>query len=201
VNVKETLVTRRKALQGAVTLLGGTVAVTQLGTFLGRVAHAADGDASPTFFDADQFALLERAVEIIIPETDTPGAAAAGVHYFVDLMLAEWASPERQARYVDGIRSFDTRMQEFAGMDFVSASPAQQLELLRSLDRETQAAGFRNTFFGEFKMLVLFGYYSSEAGATLELQYESLTPEYKACVPIEDVGGSAWFWLGFSHGL
>lgn len=198
---KETLITRRKALQGAASLLGGSLAATQLGTILGRVAQAADSDASPIFFDADQFALLERAVDIIIPETDTPGAAAAGVHYLVDLMLAEWASPDRQARYVDGLHSLDTRMREQGPPDFVSASPEQQFELLQALDRETQAAGVRETFFGEFKMLVLFGYYSSETGATLELQYEPLTPEYKACVPIEDVGGRSWFWLGFSHGL
>ena len=200
-NRKESLITRRTALQGAASLLGSTLAATELATLPGRLAHAADGDSTPVFFNADQFALLERAVDIIIPETGTPGAAAAGVHQLIDLMLAEWASPERQIRYVDGLRSFDTRMQELADSDFVSASPAEQLELLQVLDRETQAAGFRNTFFGEFKMLTLFGYYSSEPGATRELQYEPLTPDYKACVPIEDIGGRAWFWLGFSHGL
>ncbi len=55
-------------------------------------------------------------------------------------------------------------------------------------------------FFREFKQLALFGYYSSEPGATIELQYELLTPEYKACAPIEDIG-RAWFWSNFRHGL
>jgi hypothetical protein len=200
-NRKEMLITRRSALQGAASLLGGTLATTQLGAFLGRVAHAADGNAAPVFFSADQFALVERAVDIIIPETDTPGAIAAGVHQLIDLMLAEWATPERQARYVDGLNSLDARMQAIGPANFVAASPAEQLALLQALDQEAAASGFRDTFFAEFKKLVLFGYYSSEAGATLELQYEPLTPEYKACVPIEDIGGRAWFWLGFSHGL
>jgi hypothetical protein len=201
VNRKETLITRRSALQGAASLLGSTLASAQLAALPGRLALAADGDTAPVFFDADQFALLERAVDIILPETDTPGAAAAGVHRLIDLMLAEWASPERQARYVDGLRSLDTRMQAIGPADFVSAAPGEQLALLQALDREAEANAYSDTFFAEFKKLVLFGYYSSEAGATLELQYEPLTPDYKACVPIEDIGGRAWFWLGFSHGL
>jgi hypothetical protein len=79
-------------------------------------------------------------------------------------------------------------------------APGEQLELLRTIDEEAFAADAPDTFFREFKRMVLFAYYSSEAGATVELQYEPLIPEYKACVPIEDIG-RAWFWLGFSHGL
>ena len=198
---KDILLTRRRALQGAASLVGGTLAAAQLGPFMSRVANAAAGDRAPLFFDAGQFALLERAVDVIIPETDTPGAAGAGVHHLIDLMLAEWASAERQARYVEGLQDVDARMQQLGPPDFVSATPSQQLELLQALDREAYSGRTGDTFFAEFKKLVIFGYYSSAAGATQELQYEPLIPDYKACVPIDDIGGRAWFWLGFSHGL
>ena len=79
--------------------------------------------------------MLERAVDIIIPETDTPGAVAAGVHHLIDLMLAEWASPARQARYTAGLRDLDARMRQLGAEDFVSAPPSRQLELLQALDR------------------------------------------------------------------
>lgn len=200
-NSKEALLTRRNALKGAASLIGGTLAAAQLGGFLSRAAQAAADERAPLFFDTDQFALLERAVDIVIPETDSPGAVAAGVHHLIDLMMSEWAAPERQARYREGLRSLDARMRQLGPDDFVSAAPAQQLELLQALDREAYSEGTGDTFFAEFKKLVIFGYYSSEAGATQELQYEALIPEYKACVPIEDIGGRAWFWLGFSHGL
>ena len=68
------------------------------------------------------------------------------------------------------------------------------------MDEAAFADDAGDDFFREFKRLALFGYYSSEAGATVELQYEALTPEYKACVPIEDIG-RAWFWMGFRHGI
>ncbi|MBT8100246.1 MAG: gluconate 2-dehydrogenase subunit 3 family protein, partial [Gammaproteobacteria bacterium] len=84
--------------------------------------------------------------------------------------------------------------------DFSSAAAEEQIARLTALDENALAAGNEDDFFREFKRLALFGYYSSEAGATIELQYERLTPEYKACVPIEDIG-RAWFWANFRHGL
>jgi len=199
---KETnaLITRRKAIQGAASLVGGTIAAAQLGIFMSRPAIAAAENSAPLFFDQDQFLLVERIIDVMIPETDTPGAHAAGVHHFIDQMLAEWASPERQARYVQGLHDLDLHLRGAGGEKFVSSSPARQLELLSAVDKEAFADGARDTFFPELKKLVLFGYYSSEAGATVELQYEPMTADYKACVPIEDIG-RAWFWLGFSHGL
>ena len=197
---KRTSITRRKAIQGAASLVGGTIAATQLGAFMSRAAAAAADNSAPLFFEDEQFLLLERIVDVLIPETDTPGAHAAGVHHFIDLMLAEWAAPERQARYVQGMRDLGSRLQSSNGDDFVSHSAAQQLILLGDLDRQAFTAGSGDSFYRELKKLVLFAYYSSEAGATIELQYEPMTPDYKACVPIEDIG-RAWFWLGFSHGL
>ena len=194
------MLTRRKAIQGAASLVGGTLAAAQLGPFMSRAAAAATENATPTFFNAEQFALLERMVDVMIPKTDTPGALAAGVHHFIDLMLAEWASAERQVRYVQGLQQLESRLRAAGESDFVSASSARQFELLRALDEEAFADNAGDSFFREFKKMVLFAYYSSEAGATVELQYEPMQTDYKACVPIDEIG-RAWFWLGFSHGL
>lgn len=193
-------ITRRKAIQGAASLLGGTVVAANLSTIVSQAALAATENAAPLFLDEDQFALVEHIVDVMIPETDTPGARTAGVHHFVDLMLADWAAPERQRRYVDGLRDLGRRLQVISGDDFVSSSPAKRLEALSDIDQAAYDTGGDDPFFREFKKLVLFAYYSSEAGATMELQYEPMTANYKACVPIEDIG-RAWFWLGFSHGL
>ena len=192
----KTLITRRKAIRGAVAFMGGTVAATQITPLIDRATAAVSGNSGPACLNADQFHLVERMVDLMIPETDTPGAYFAGVHYFIDMMLDEWASPERQDRFVAGIDELGQRL----GSDFASASPDDQLEHLRAVDDEAYGGAANDDFFREFKRLALFGYYSSEAGATIELQYEAVTPDYKACVPINDIG-RAWFWLGFSHDL
>jgi hypothetical protein len=194
-----TNLTRRQAIRGAATLVGGALAAGQLTPFLSRVARAADESAEPVFFDESQFELLGRIADVMIPETDTPGATGAGVDYFIDLMLDEWASPERQVRFRLGIDALGNALQE-DGTAFVDAPADVQLARLRSLDAQAFEPAAGNSFYQEFKRMVLFAYYSSEAGATLELQYEALIPEYKACEPLKDIG-RAWFWVGFSHGL
>ncbi len=181
---------------GAASLIGGTIATTQLATLMSRVAYAQDTGASPVFFDQDQFALIECIVDVMIPETDTPGARTASVHYFIDLMLDEWAAPARQSRFGEGISELGERL----GDDYLDIAANEQINRLRSIDEAAFSDGAEHDFFREFKRLALFGYYSSEPGATIELQYELLTPEYKACAPIEDIG-RAWFWSNFRHGL
>ena len=198
-NDKQVLLTRRKALKGAASLLGGTVAVTQLGALMSRAASAAVAGEAPEFFDENRFALVERVVDLVIPATDTPGAHDVGVHYFIDLMLEEWASHERQTRFRLGIEALGNALQE-DGTAFVDAPADVQLARLRALGAQAFEPTAGHSFYREFKRMLLFAYYSSEAGATLELQYEPLIPDYKACEPIDDIG-RAWFWLGFSHGL
>ena len=167
---------------------------------MSRAAVAAAAGESPVFFDADQFALIERIVDVMIPETDTPGAHAVGVHHFVDLMLAEWASPDRQTRYVRGLEQLDADLQGPDGQNFVDLAPDQQLDVLRAVDAAAYAINTGNPFFVELKKMVLFSFYSSETGATEELQYEALPGPYKHCMS-DDEDVRAWFDLGFTYGL
>ena len=192
--------TRRQAIKGAASLIGGTIAAAQLGPLAGRVALAQSENSPPVFFDQAQFSIVERVADLIIPETDTPGARAAGVHHFIDIMLAEWASPERQARYQQGLQAIDERARAEAGGDFTSISAAAQLRLLQVLDREALGDDSPNSFFRELKKLVLFGYYTSEVGGTVELRFDPIPGDYEPCVPIEEPQ-RAWFWLGYGYGL
>ena len=199
-NDTQNRLSRRELLKDAATAIGGSVLAAQIGPFATRAAAAAADAAAPVFFSVLQFSMIESMAELIIPETDTPGAIGAGVPHFIDLMMDEWASDARQARYRQGLADIDSRARELGADDYLSAAPGIRLDLLNALDREAHVEGTSRTFFLEFKQLVLFAYYSSEAGATLELQYEPMPGRYRACAPIEDIG-RAWFWLGFSHGL
>ena len=192
--------TRREAIKRAASLLGGGIAATQLTGFIGRAASAAAAGEPPAFFDADQFTLIERIADVMIPETDTPGAHAVGVHHFVDLMLSEWASAERQARYVDGLGQLDAALRSASGERFVELDSDQQLEALRAVDAAAFSNGADNSFYLELKKMVLFAFYSSEAGATEELAYERLPGIYQPCLTVND-DTRAWFHLGFNYGL
>jgi hypothetical protein len=194
-----TLLTRRAALKRAVAFLGGTMTVAQLG-LLTRGVAAVSENSGPRYLGEDQFLMLKRVVDLIIPETDTPGAVGARVHQFIDLMLAEWASPARRSRYLAGLEDIDRRARHLGGKDFAENSKTAQLEVLRQLDDEAFAPGFPDTFFGELKKMTLFAYYSSEPGATDELRFQRIPGDYQPCLPMEE-DGRAWFWNGYSHGL
>ena len=194
-----TRLTRRSALKAAVALVGGTLAATELGLLSKSVAAMTD-DSAPRFLSQDQFLALQQIVDLIIPGTDTPGALDANVHHFIDLMLAEWASPGRQARYVAGLEDIEVRARKVGADSFLASTTPQQIDLLHSLDKEAFAKDSKDIFFSELKKMVLFGYYSSEPGATLELRYQRIPGDYLPCVPLED-DSRAWFWNGYSYGL
>src|SRR5690349_22351828 len=47
----------------------------------------------------EQNELVTMIAEMIIPETDTPGATSVHVNEFLDLLLAEWSSDEDRSRF------------------------------------------------------------------------------------------------------
>ena len=196
---KPQLLTRRSALKRLLASFGGAMTVAQI-DLLTRASAAMTEDSAPTFFDKKQFATLARIVDLIIPETDTPGALTVGVHHFIDLMFAEWASEDRKARWVEGLADIEGRSKALGMNSFYTGSATQQTELLQALDKESFAQGDDVTFFSELKKMVLFAFYSSETGATVELKYQAIPGDYLPCVPMDEIG-RAWFWNGYSYEL
>ena len=53
--------------------------------------------------DAEQAATVAVLVDCIIPATETPGAAAAGVPEFIDVIVGEWYHPDERAQFLAGL--------------------------------------------------------------------------------------------------
>ena len=147
-------------------------------------------------------------IDQIIPATDTPGAKAARVNEFIDVILTEWAGDEERRNFLSGLARVDTQSNELFGKDFAAASPSQQLAFLRAMDdaasearaemqrkaantpdeeRDTQLKG---DFFIVFKNITLHGYYTSEIGFKQELSLEIIPGTYHGCsmVPAQRKG-------------
>ena len=152
-------------------------------------------------------------IDQIIPATDTPGAKAARVNEFIDVILTEWANDEERRSFLDGLADVDKQSSALFGKDFASASPAQQLVLLRSLDEAAGRARSREQekepppfwepggrdkqmqgdFFTVFKNMTLHGYYTSEIGFTQELKLEIIPGAFRGCAPLGPGLGNADF--------
>jgi gluconate 2-dehydrogenase gamma chain len=183
-------INRREALRRTALLLGGVVSAPTLAGFLaGCDAPRADGAWSPRALSGEEGDLVATIAEHILPETDTPGARSAGVHRFIDTMLAEYYDAADRTRFLSGLTDVDARARRLGAKSFVDASKDQQIAILTELDREAYASDAApQHFFRTMKELTLLGYYTSEAGATKELQYNPTPGRFDGCVPLSRVG-------------
>src|SRR6266849_2392589 len=69
--------------------------------------------------------------ELIIPQTNTPGAKAARVNEFIDLILTEWYDEEEKSTFLTGLTDVDSRTRDLYGKDFVDCAEKQQVEILQ----------------------------------------------------------------------
>jgi glucoside 3-dehydrogenase (cytochrome c) hitch-hiker subunit len=140
-------------------------------------AHAALSAAAesapwaPRVLDAHQNETVIVLSEMIIPQTETPGAKAAKVNEFIDWVLKEADERDRK-QFLRGLAWMDGRSQELFGTDFAAAAPEQQTALLTILASPKNKA-FEDQagidFFKAIKALTITGYYTSEIGMRQEL--------------------------------
>jgi len=127
----------------------------------------------PLFFDEHQNETVVVLTELIIPQTDTPGAKAALVNRFIDLLLSD-EDASKQKAFFEGLAWIDARSLSLHSKPFVELSPEQQTAMLSSIaepgnSRPEDQAGVR--FFQELKEATIYGYYTSQAGMEQELHY------------------------------
>jgi len=136
--------------------------------------------------DASQRALVAAVANTIIPTTDTPGALNAGVPEFIEMIVGQWLHEDERARFLAGMTRFDTAVRKSESKPFTALAMQEQLELLRrmaadesaSKTNEPPAAG---PFIAQLKVLTIFGYYTSEMGASQELELNLVPGRYEAC--------------------
>ena len=144
-----------------------------------------------------QNATVTTISELIIPQTNTPGAKAARVNEFIDLILTEWYDEEEKSIFLTGLTEVDTRTRDLFGKDFVDCGEKSQVEILQALDDEVAASRApdrrrrrsvppEKNFFFMIKQLTLIGYYTSQIGFEQELHGEIIPARHAGCVPLEE---------------
>lgn len=187
-------ISRREAVRRLTVLAGGALSSSTVAALLGgcdTTATVAD-EWTPTILDTSQLEKVTVVVDAILPRTDTPGASDVGVPAFIDRVLADHAEPEERIRVLDGLDGLDDASREAVGVAFLEADTDGQVQLLTTLDTEAvRAREDRDDplpFFATIKEWTLLGYYTSEAGATRELQWLAMPGRWDADVPLTEVG-------------
>ncbi|HEY7055332.1 MAG TPA: gluconate 2-dehydrogenase subunit 3 family protein [Vicinamibacterales bacterium] len=134
-------------------------------------AAAAVADWKPRILTTHQNETVVTLTELIIPETDTPGAKATLVNRFVDAVLADASSTDRES-FVRGLAWIDERSRALFEKEFVSAASTDQATLLTRLsaaDNPEKEAAIGLEFFEAIKSMTINGYYTTEIGLRREL--------------------------------
>lgn len=144
-----------------------------------QAAAMADADWKPEVLDDHQNETVIVLSELIIPETDTPGAKAAQVNRWVDLYLKDLSEDSGHA-FLMGLGWLDGHTLKEHGKPFVGLTEAQQIAVLEKLDgAEAEELATGAEFFKEMKDLTVQGYYTSKIGIA-ELNKNGV-PETFAC--------------------
>ncbi|MEQ9306942.1 MAG: gluconate 2-dehydrogenase subunit 3 family protein [Marinoscillum sp.] len=144
-------------------------------------------DYEPLTFSANQDLMVQTLVERIIPTTDTPGARQAGVHQFIDKVLAMVKETDEKIIFLDGLEALNVASRSTYGSDFVELSESDQIAQLQHLENQSEDSSVPS-FFQLLKSMTIYGYYTSEIGASQELSYVHATGVYDGNYPYSKVG-------------
>jgi hypothetical protein len=167
---------RRDLLAGAGAFFGAALA-PPLARALAAESPPPGFAASQAVLRNDQRALVTAICDRIVPATDTPGAVAAGVPAFIEMMLADWYSAGDRLNFLAGLAALDDFSGKQDGTPFAARPPDQQDDLLTTAMHQMMP-GLAAGFFDHCRQLVLLGYYTSEIGCKQERIYLPVPGRY-----------------------
>lgn len=200
-------------------LMGGAISAPTMIAFLEGCKSSTETASAVKFaLKADYQSLIAEIAELIIPKTTTPGAKDAGVGPFIEKMIADCYTKEQQVHFVAGLDTIEAEAQKANGKKFMECTKEQQTALLKQSEAAAKDEASKNEaeakkitdsetgatkevgkkkmqaptpFFKLAKELTLFGYFSSEKGATEALVYVPVPGRYEGCVKMTP-GQKSW---------
>ena len=185
------MMNRREALSRVALIMGGTVLGAE--AFLAGCTTGAPG----LNFSKSDIAFLNEIAETIMPATNTPGAKEAKVGEFMTVIVNDCYEAKDQTAFMEGLKKLNEACTKAINKSFMEATSAERNTFLTALDKE--AAAFQKTkkpteqkhYFTMFKELTLWGFFSSEVGATKVLRYIAVPGKYEGSIPYKK-GDKAW---------
>lgn len=164
---------RREALSTIFLITGGTIILPQV-----LLSGCDRGPYKYKLFNWGDTELLSEIAEIIIPATpDVPGAKAADVGDFIQLYVTDCYKEVDKKIFLEGFQLFKLKIKNQHHDDFISLSSEEKIKIINGLEVEASefkqhgSSGDPGHFYTLLKNTILFGYFTSEVGATKALQY------------------------------
>ena len=169
--------TRRDALKIVLTVCGGTVFGAHR-----MLADAISASAASLAWTAADLTLLDQISETIIPQTaDSGGAHAAKVSDFMQEIVRDFYSDAERSTFEKGLAEFGSLIRtKFSGRIFSELNSAERAGALVDLERSSPVP----EYYQMIKQLTVWGYFTSEIGATKALAHVSVPGRFEGCVAV-----------------
>ena len=185
---------RREALERVALIFGGTVIG---GAAFLQGCKTSDKGAYVFSLTPEQIAFLDEVAETIIPTTNTPGAKAAKVGEFMQVMVTDCYEEKDQKVFSEGMAKVEDAAKAKFSKSFMDTTPEERTTLFNEINKELKSYNEQkkendpNHYFAMMKQLTLLGYFTSEIGATKALRYVAVPGKYEGCIPYQK-GDRAW---------
>jgi hypothetical protein len=191
---------RREVVKIAAIFLGGSLSNSISSAVIANAGSNANAAiAANAFFDTDASNMVAILSELIIPETDTPGAIEAAVPAFIELIVSDWYTEKERDIFLEGLTALEKYCKKTSGKGFSQCASEEQIAALKWAEKESKSFRSKarpgdNTlsetapFFLKLKELTVLGYYTSEVGAKQELIYNPMPMKYEGDLNFVDVG-------------
>lgn len=180
---------RRKAI---ISIFTGAIGVSALG-YVGWNYRKIN--KQPRLENLDNYEdMLGDLVDLIIPETNIPGAKQVGAHYYVILMIKDAKGIKEQNNFMTGLIELRDYCNDHFNAEYENCSVIDKIKVLTYFEKQDLQIGlvakirtkiFGKTFFNLLKELTIQAYCTSETGATQHLDYQYVPGKYDACVDIK----------------
>jgi hypothetical protein len=186
---------RREAISAVSLLLGGAVIGSE---FLLTGCKNPQANTSETLtFDKDKVAMLDEVGETILPATSTPGAKAAKIGDYMQVIVTDCYEDKNQKIFMEGLGKINEASKKKFDKPFMEIDAKQKNALLVELDNEQKEymkkkkSDDPSHYFRMMKELTLLGYFTSEIGCTQALRFVEVPTRFDGCVPYKK-GDKAW---------
>jgi len=172
---------RRRFVTGLTAMMGASFVSLNAGAIDAAVAFQSGARAK--ILTSSQLELVKLIGEIIIPQTDTPGAIATDVHGYIDYMVADFMTVKAQKAFIKGLDELDNKAGGFLKLDATS-----QEAFVAELDKKAYSKGGKTTygFYRSLKAWVTTGFFTSKEGLTEAGAYNPLPG------PLREVTRQEW---------
>lgn len=190
---------RRKIIKLAALATGAALGAPLMSSLLtgcqSDAIDQADIDYQLQFLNKDEFKLVRKLANIILPKTDSPSASDVGVHRMIDHMVGTVYKKDHKADYQKRFASLVSYLNPDPEKvnSFLDLEDKVQLEMIEKLnDSKDENLKDAQQAFLDLRQQSIAYYLSTEEIGKNYLTYLPVPGEYLPCITLEEAGGKAW---------